>query len=373
MRKIPYVDLKAQHRSLKDELLEAVGHVLEEGSFILGPEVARFEKDLAAFCGTRYAVGLNSGTDALFLCLKAYGIGAGDEVITAPNSFLASAMVIATAGATPVFADIREDFTIDPALVERAVSPRTKALMPVHLTGKPADMDPLREIARRHGLKIVEDAAQAIGAEYRGKRAGSLADAGCFSLHPLKTLNACGDGGAVTTDDEDLYRKLVQLRNIGLRNRNESDMWGYNSRLDSMQAAILNVKMKYIEEWTDERRRNAARYREALKDVPGIVTPREEPYERQVYHTFIIRSSRRDELQKYLEERGVETRIHYPLPIHFQKAAGHLGYREGDFPVCEESVRTILSLPIYQGIGEENIEYIAGTISGFAGVGTARL
>jgi len=363
MIKVPYIDLKNQHALLKREIMVAIETTLDRCDFILGEEVEKFENSIATYCGTSYALGVNSGTDALFLCLKAYGIGTGDEVITAPNSFLASATVIAATGAKPVFVDIREDLNINPELLEAAVTKRTKAIIPVHLTGKPADMTPIMQIAEKHGLKVIEDSAQAIAAEYNGKKTGSLGHAGCFSLHPLKTLNACGDGGIITTDDKTLYDVIKQLRNIGLKNRDESDIWGYNSRLDTMQAAILNVKLKYLDEWTAERRKNAEYYRNKLADV--VKVPQEESYEKQAYHTFVIQVDKRVQLVNYLMEKGVETKIHYPIPIHLQKAAAGLGHKMGDFPVCEEIAGRILSLPIYQGLGEDKQQIVTDAIISF--------
>lgn len=363
MKNIPYVNLIKQHALLKEEILEAVGRILDKSNFILGDEVSEFENNIAQYCGVKYAVGVNSGTDALFLSLKVFGIGPGDEVITAPNSFLASASVVMAAGAKPVFVDIREDLNINPALIEEKITTCTKAIIPVHLTGKPADMDPIIGLAKKYNLKIIEDAAQAIGAEYHNKRVGSFGDAGCFSLHPLKTLNACGDAGVITTNDGNLYHLLLQMRNIGLKNRDESDIWGYNSRLDTMQAAILNVKLKYLDEWTEARRKNAGYYMSRLKKVCD--TPVEEKNEKSVFHTFVVGVDRRKELIDYLEKNGIGSRIHYPIPIHLQKAAGHLGYKKGDFPVCEKKAERILSLPVYQGLTGDDLEYIVEKITGF--------
>ncbi|MBI4223667.1 MAG: DegT/DnrJ/EryC1/StrS family aminotransferase [Deltaproteobacteria bacterium] len=356
MRNIPYINLAAQHAPLKPAILKAVERVLDHGQFILGDEVAQFEQKIAAYCGTKYAVGVNSGTDALILALKAFGIGPGDEVITAPNSFLATALAIQAVGAKPVFADIREDLNIDPDLIEGAITQRTKAILPVHLTGKPAEMKPILELARAKKLRVIEDAAQAIGAEYHGRKAGSLGDAGCFSLHPLKTLNACGDGGFITTDDAALAERLRQIRNIGLNNREESDVWGFNSRLDSIQAAILNIKMDYLEAWTEARRQNARFYQQRLSDV--IEVPREEPGTRHVYHTFVVQTDNRDGLQAYLSDQGVGTKIHYPIPIHLQACARNLGYGPGDFPVCERACKRILSLPVYPELKDPDLEYV---------------
>jgi dTDP-4-amino-4,6-dideoxygalactose transaminase len=365
MRNVPYLNLKAQHAELKGELLAAVGRVLDSAEFVLGSEVEKFERAIASYCGTKYAVGVNSGTDALFLALKAYGIGPGDEVITAPNSFLASASVIVAAGAKPVFADIRPDLNIDPAEIAKKITKKTRAVIPVHLTGKPADMEPINKLAGEHGLKVIEDSAQAIGAEYHGQKSGNLGDAGCFSTHPLKTLNACGDGGIVTTNDQDLYRTVLQLRNIGLKNRNEADLWGYNSRLDSLQAAILSVKLKYLEEWTRARIANASYYITGLKNVvkvPAIIEA-----ERAVFHTFVIQAPDRDRLQAFLERKGIGTKVHYPLPVHRQKAAAALGYQPGDFPVTEKAADAILSLPVYQGLAEADLAYVVAAVKEFYG------
>jgi len=357
---VPYIDLKRQHLPIHDEILAAVSCVIGRGNFILGEEVEQFERAMAAYCGTRYAVGVNSGTDALFLCLKAYGVGPGDEVITAPNSFLATASAVAAVGAAPVFVDVRNDMNIDPDQVEAKITKKTRAILPVHLTGRPADMDPIVRMARAHNLVVIEDAAQAIGAEYKGRRVGSLGNCGCFSLHPLKTLNACGDGGVITTDDQDLYKSLIPLRNIGLKNRNESDLWGYNSRLDTLQAAILLVKMKYLDIWIEQRRNNAAYYRRQLAEV--VEVPGEKGFEKCVYHTFVIQTQRRDELKSRLEQNGVGTRIHYPIPIHLQRAAASLGYQRGDFPVCEKLAQTSLSLPVCQGLSRDELGYVADRI-----------
>jgi dTDP-4-amino-4,6-dideoxygalactose transaminase len=343
--------------------LTAIGKVLDHGNFVLGSEVQQFEEMFAAYCGVRFAVGVNSGTDALFLSLKAFGIGSGDEVITVPNSFIATASVIVAAGAKPVFVDVRNDYNMDPFLLERTITPRTRAIIPVHLTGRPADMDPINEVARKHGIHVIEDAAQAVGAKYRGKKVGSLGEAGCFSLHPLKTLNACGDGGIVTTNDESIYERLIRLRNFGFINRDETVLWGYNSRLDSLQAAVLLVKFKLFDEWNAKRRINAKGYTSLLKDVLEI--PPEQQQEYCVYHTFVVQVEKRSELMEYLQNNGVGTRIHYPIPIHLQPAALGLGYRIGDFPICEKQSNKILSLPVHQGISDEHIHYVSDKITTF--------
>jgi dTDP-4-amino-4,6-dideoxygalactose transaminase len=360
---IPYVDIGSQTKSLKKELLAAIEEVLDHGNFILGKEVKTFEEMFASYCEVNFAVGVNSGTDALFLSLKAFGIGGGDEVITAPNSFIATASVIIAAGAKPVFVDVRNDYNIDPCLIEQAISPRTRAIIPVHLTGRPADMDPIMEIASKHGIHVIEDAAQAVGAKYRNQKVGSLGDAGCFSLHPLKTLNACGDGGIITTNDEQLYKKLIRLRNFGLINRDETVMWGFNSRLDSLQAAILLVKLKWLDEWNSKRRNNAKVYASLLRGLVEI--PQELPYEYCVYHTFVVQAEKRNELQDYLQVNDIGSRVHYPIPIHLQSGSHGLEYRRGDFPICEKQSRNILSLPVHQGLAEDQIRYVSDKIITF--------
>lgn len=360
---VPYVNLALQHRDLKPRLLAAVERVLDHGNFILGPEVSAFEERFAAYCGARYAIGVDNGTSALFLVLRSLGIGPGDEVITATNSFLASASAVALVGARPVLVDVRDDFNIDPERVEAAITPRTRAIIPVHLTGRPADMDAILDIAQRRGLHVVEDCAQAVGAAYRGQRVGSFGVAGCFSLHPLKTLNAIGDGGVITTNDPDLYATLRKARNHGLRNRDECEFWSYNCRLDTIQAAILLVKMDYLEEWTSARRANAAFYQAQLRDVVRV--PEDKPHEYAVYHTFIIQAERRDELQKYLLSRGVDTKVHYPIPIHMQDAAKGLAYETRNFPTAEHQMLQILSLPIYPELTPTQRELIVDVVQEF--------
>jgi dTDP-4-amino-4,6-dideoxygalactose transaminase len=361
--RVPYVNLAGQSRPIRAELLAAVAQVLDDGDFILGKAVGEFECKFAGLCGTKYAFGVANGTDALVMAFKALGIGAGDEVITVSNSFLATAASISLVGAKPVFVDVREDYNLDPTLIERALTPKTKAILPVHLTGKPADMQPIMEIARKKKLHVIEDAAQAVGAEYRGKKVGSFGIINCFSLHPLKNLNASGDAGVMTTDDEKLADTLRKMRNHGLKNRDESEFFAYNSRLDSIQAALLNVRFNHLEKWTEARRANAAFYRERLKDV--VWCPSDAPHEKQVYHTFVIQAERRDELQKFLLEQGVETKIHYPMPIHLMQAAKYLGYKKGDLPVTERLAQRILSLPIYPELTTEQKELVVGSIRKF--------
>jgi dTDP-4-amino-4,6-dideoxygalactose transaminase len=363
--KVPYVDLAAQHAPIKSELLAAVSKVLDHGQFILGDEVSEFERRFAELSGVPYAVGVNSGTDALILALKALGIGAGDEVITVPNSFVASAGCIALLGATPVFVDVGEDYNMDPDLLESAITPKTKAVLPVHLTGRPANMDPIMEVSNRHGLPVIEDAAQAVAAEYKGQRVGSIGTIGCFSLHPLKTLNACGDGGVLTTKDAGLYEDFKILRNIGLRTRDDFSVWSGNSRLDTMQAAILLVKLDHFDQWTESRRENALAYQKLLEGIPQVKSPVDMPYEHSVYHTFVIQAERRDSLKAHLGEHGIGSSIHYPVPIHLQTGASSLGYQKGSFPVTEKQAESILSLPVYPELKQHQLEYVADCVRSF--------
>ena len=363
--KIPYVNLVAQHSLIKDELMAGIAKVIENGRFVLGSEVDEFEKRFAKLAGCRFAVGLNSGTDALIFGLKAIGVEIGDEVITAPNSFLASASSIALLGATPVFVDVGKDYNLNPDLLESAITSKTRAIMPVHLTGKATDMDSVMSVARKHSIPVIEDCAQAVCAEHNGKRVGSFGEVGCFSLHPLKTLNACGDGGVVTTNNENLYQQFKLLRNHGLRTRDNGMMWAFNSRLDTIQAAVLLTKLDHVEDWTEGRRANAAVYREALSGLDEVALPVEEPHQRSVYHTFVIQAERRDKLRSFLSGQGIGTAIHYPIPIHLQDAAMELGYAEGSFPVAEQQAERILSLPIYPELTLDEITYVANCIRSF--------
>jgi dTDP-4-amino-4,6-dideoxygalactose transaminase len=318
-------------------------------------------------CRVPFAVAVNSGTDALILALRALGVGPGHEVITPPNSFVASSSCIAALGARPVFVDVRSDYNLDPGQIEAAITSRTRAILPVHLTGRPADMDPIRAIAARHGIKIVEDCAQAVTAEYNGAPVGSMGDFGCFSLHPLKTLSACGDGGIITTSHADLAERLRELRNLGLRTRDDCVTWCGNSRLDTIQAAILLVKLQYLEPWTALRRRGAAMYRRLLARVEQVQTPDERSYEKAVYHTFVIQAEQRDELKRFLLEHGIETAVHYPVPIHLQSVARELGYGPGSFPITERLAERILSLPIYPELTTDQFQFVSEKIRQFYG------
>jgi dTDP-4-amino-4,6-dideoxygalactose transaminase len=353
---IPFVDLARQFRSIEPELTKAFLDVGRSGVYIMGDRLESFERKVAEFIGVTHVLGVADGSDALFLILKALGIGPGDEVITATNSFIASAWVIAAVGAKPVLVDVAEDFNIDPARIEAAVTDRTRAIIPVHLTGRPALMDEINDIARRRGLFVVEDAAQAIGARYRGKRVGSLGTAAGFSLHPLKNLGVYGDGGLITTDDAELDAKLRKLRNHGLRNRDECEIWGFNSRLDSMQAAFAEIKLNLLDGWNNRCREIANTYREGLADC--VQVPVDQPWEECAYHNFVIRTDKRDELVAHLKEHGVDTRVHYPIPIHLQDAAKDLGYQLGDFPNAEKYAKTMISLPIYPELSESEVAYV---------------
>lgn len=365
INQIPFVNLKSQHASLKSELLAEIGDVIDEGNFILGEQVAEFERQFAQLCGVRYAIGVNSGTDALIFALKAIGIRSGDEVITAPNSFVASASCIRVLGARPVFVDVGDDYNIDPSQISSVITPKTKAIIPVHLTGRPCDMEPILTLAKEKRIAVVEDAAQAVLAEYQGQPVGSFGTVGCFSLHPLKNLNACGDGGVLVTDNPELHDQLKIMRNIGLRSRDDCVLWSHNSRLDTLQAAILLVKLRYLQEWTQRRRENARYYQTQLAGIPQIQMPSEREREKCVYNTFVIQAKRRDELRQFLSERGIGTAIHYPVPIHLSTAGKELGYAEGSFPVAEMQSHRILSLPIYPELTVAQLEKVCQNIKLF--------
>jgi|SRR3989338_6637240 len=365
MDNINYVDIGKDNEEIKEELLEAIGKVLVSGKFILGEETKRFEDNIAGLIGTKYAVGVNSGTDALFLSIKALGIGKGDEVIVPANSFISSATTIALAGATPIFIDVKENYLIDEDKIDSLVTEKTKAVMPVDFTGKPCDMSKISETAKKNGLFLIEDCAQAILARWDNKPVGSFG-VGCFSLHPIKNLGACGDGGVITTNDEKLYDKLLQLRNIGLKNRNEADILGYNSRLDSLQASILNVKLKYLRVATEKRKRNAQMYYNLLneKNIKEIkYVPHDEKKEFSVYSIFTIQAEKRDKLMEYLWKRGIETAVYYPVPIHKQKCFAYL--KTKSLPNAELQAKMILSLPIHPHLSEENIQLICDEIENF--------
>lgn len=363
MKTVRFVDLGRQYLRLRTEILEKFDEISRSGDYILSREGAAFEQEFADYCGVPHAIGVGNGSDALLLSLLALGVGPGDEVVTVPNSFVASAWVIARTGARIVFCDTGEDMNMDPARLREAVTPKTKAVLPVHLTGRVADMDAILKVAREFNLRVVEDAAQAVGARRNGRRAGAFGDCAGFSLHPLKNLHVHGDGGVITTPDPDICAFLKKSRNHGLRNRDECEFWGMNSRLDEVQAAIARIKLPRLDEWNERFRTLAGRYRLGLEGVAGI--PGEESGEEPVYHRFMIRHEQRDALQAHLAARGVETKVNYPIPLHLQPAAAGLGYREGDFPVAERLARTILSLPLYPELEEDDVDYVIETIKDF--------
>jgi len=362
--RIPYVDLAAQYAEEREQLLPIVESVLASGNYIGGDVVERTEGRLAALCRVKHAIALNSGTDALILGMRALGIGPGDEVITPPNSFVASTAAIVHVGAKPVFVDVLPDQNINPDRIAAALTPRTKAIMPVHLTGRIADMDPILELASEHGLMVIEDAAQAIGSTYRERPAGSFGDIGCFSTHPLKNLNAIGDGGFLTTDRDDIAATVRLLRNHGLVDRNTVEEFAFVSRMDTLQAAVIEFRLGRLDEIARRRRDNAARYRNLL-DPRHVFMPPDRQIEFNTYHTFVIQVDRRDALQRHLAEQGIGTAIHYPVPIHLQPAAKALGYKRGDFPVTERQAERILTLPINPSITEEQIRTVSEAVNRF--------
>jgi len=362
---VPFVDLAAQYSTIADEINETTSRIIQKADFILGREVRLFEEEFAAFSEARYAVGVDSGTSALELALRAYDIGPGDEVITAANSFIASALAISHAGATPVLVDVDPfTHTIDVTGIERAITSRTKAILPVHLYGHPAHMDPIRQIAEQHGLIVIEDACQAHGARYKGRRAGSLGHAAAFSFYPGKNLGAYGDGGMVVTNDADIRKRLEMLRNYGQEEKYHHLTQGFNRRLDTLQAAVLRVKLKYLEKWNAARRWQAELYHRLLAGT-ALVLPSEAVGAQSVWHLYVIRTEHRDKLKEYLASRGIAAGIHYPVPIHLQPAYKNLGYKRGSFPVTEQYAQRILSLPMYAELTPELIEYVSKTILTF--------
>ncbi|MDP2922721.1 MAG: DegT/DnrJ/EryC1/StrS family aminotransferase [Candidatus Omnitrophota bacterium] len=363
--KIPYSYLGRQFKNI-GPYLKDIGRLVKSGDFTLGKDVAKFEENFAKLCKIPYAIGVSSGTDALILSLEILGIGPGDEVITTPNTFIATVGAIAMAGARPVFVDNNEEYTIDVNQIEKAITPKTKAILAVHLSGCPADMPKIMEIAKKHNLLVVEDAAQAILASIDGKHVGSWGKTACFSMHPLKNLNVWGDAGIIVTRSKQLCEKLKLFRNHGLSTRDEIEMFGHNSRLDSLQAVVANRLIKDVVSITEKRIANARRFDEAFKKLNGHITiPPRRPNIKQVYHTYVIQAKNRDGLYAYTLKKGVEVKIHYPIPLHLQKAARHLGYKKGDFPVCEEHCRTIITLPVHQHLTSKEIDYVIKCVREF--------
>jgi len=381
---IPFLDLKTQFREIEHEVLPMVKEAMENAAFIGGPQVSGFETEFAAFCDSKYGVGVNSGTDALRFALMAAGVGSGDEVITVPHTFIATTEAISQVGAKPVFVDIDpKTYNMDPNKLESylnkrfkenasglqppasSLKPRPKAVIPVHIYGQPADMDPILEISKKKSLVVIEDACQAHGSLYKGKKAGSMGLVGCFSFYPGKNLGAYGEGGAVVTQSEDIANKIRMIRDHGQAKKYYHDMEGYNGRLDAIQAGVLRIKLRRLPAWNEARRRNAQYYNELLSMIKGVTVPKEADGCRHVYHLYVILVDDRDGLQKYLNEKGVGTGLHYPVPLHLQKAYAYKGYKEGDFPVTESVAKRLLSLPMFPELTKAQIEYVAQTIKEF--------
>jgi dTDP-4-amino-4,6-dideoxygalactose transaminase len=360
---VPYVNFSPKNAKIKEELLAVFEKVLDSGRYIQGPEVLEFENEFSKYCGSKFAIGIANGTCSLKLTLQALDLPEGSEVITAPNSFIASASSIVLAGLVPTFVDVDEDMNLNVELIESAITSKTKVIMPVHLTGRPAKMDRVLEVAKQYNLYILEDAAQAVGAKYMGQRVGSFGIAGSFSLHPLKNLHAYGDAGIITTDNEELRNKLSVLKNHGLSNRTNCEIFSSNCRLDELQAGFLRVQLNNLDSWTEKRRDLAQIYNSNLNNVVEI--PRENKNEYHVYQTYMIKTERRNELQKFLKSSGIETVIHYPTPIHLQPAAKNLNYKVGSFPMTEKFSNEVLSLPLYPGLTNQEQEYIIDKICQF--------
>lgn len=379
---VPFVDLKAQYAQIKEEILTELENVCQNTAFVLGPFVKNFEQAFAEFIGVKHTIGVNSGTSADQLALQAL-IKPGDEVITSPNTFIATTEAITAAGGKIRFVDIDErSYTLDPAKLTGAITPQTRAVVPVHLYGQPADMDPIMEIAVQHDLFVIEDSAQAHGAKYLGTgkedsaagksggekawmNCGSIGHAGAFSFYPGKNLGAYGEAGAVTTNSDEVAEFVRMYRDHGSKEKYVHDFEGHNMRMEGFQGAVLNIKLRYLKEWTEARRKNARYYNQLLKDIPGVQTPEEMPYARHVYHLYVIRVSDREGLQKYLSENGIGCGFHYKYPLHLQKAYSHLGYKKGDFPVTEKAMEEIVSLPMYPELSRKQMEYVAEKIKEF--------
>ena len=365
MKQIPFVDLKAGFAPIKDEVMKALEDVFNGMNLNIGPNCQAFEKEFASFCGTSYAVGVGSGTEAIQFALLACGIKQGDEIITSPHTFFATAEAIACIGAKPVFADIDPTtYNIDPKEIEKRITSRTKAIVPVHMYGQTADMEPIRDSAARHGIPVIEDSCQAHGALYQGKKAGSLGSAGCFSFYFTKNLGCYGEGGIVTTSDEKIYEQIRLYRNHGHTSKYEHAVVGYNGRLDEIQSAILRIKLRNLAEYNRKRQEKASRYNNLLKDTP-LVLPVEGKGRQHVYHLYVVRSAERDRLLEFLNTKGIGTGIHYKNPVHLQEAFAYLGYKKGDIPAVEKACDEILSLPIYPELTEENQVYVADAIKEF--------
>ncbi|MBV8901360.1 MAG: DegT/DnrJ/EryC1/StrS family aminotransferase [Verrucomicrobia bacterium] len=360
---VPFLDLKAHHQPILDEINRAIREVIDSNAFAGGPFVVDFESEFAAYCDASYAIGVGNGTEALWLSLLARGIGCGDEVITVPNTFMGTAEAITYCGAQPVFVDVDErTYTMDPARLEEAITPKTKAVIPVHLFGQPADMDPIVAIARKHGLFVLEDACQAHGAEYKGRKAGTLGDAACFSFYPGKNLGAFGEAGAVVTQDAELQERIRTLRDHGQVRKYHHKVVGWNGRMDGIQAAVLRVKLRYLERGNQLRRSHAARYGRALAGMEEVIRPIQAPDVRHVYHIYAVRVPDRDEVMRFLTQKGIGCGVHYPVPVHLQEAYRDLGYAEGAFPVAERCAAEFVSLPMFPELTPTQVETVVQAV-----------
>jgi dTDP-4-amino-4,6-dideoxygalactose transaminase len=363
---IPFLDLKNQYKVIKEEIHAAIGEVMENTAFAGGPFVARFEQDFAKFCNCKHAIGVGNGTDALWLSLLALGVGPGDEVITVPNTFIATAEAITYCGAKPLFVDVDEKtYNMNPSLLERAITPKTKAVIPVHLFGQPADMDPILAVAKAHGLYVIEDACQAHGAQYKGREAGSLGQTGCFSFYPGKNLGAYGEAGAVVTNDDAVADKIRMYRDHGQAKKYYHDVVGWNARMDGIQGAVLGVKLKYLAGWNEARREHAKEYARLLSPLQEIIRPFEAEYAKHVYHIYAVRIKQRDRLMAFLAEKGIACGIHYPVPIHLQNAYRFLDLDAGSFPVAETCAEEFLSLPMFPELTLEQMNHVVRGIKEF--------
>lgn len=360
---VPFLDLKAQYNSIKDEVNSSIQQVLDKTAFAGGPFVQQFEESFATYCQTKHAIGVSNGTSALWLALAGLEVGAGDEVITVANTFIATAEAISFAGATPVFVDIDEStHTMDPEAIEAAITPKTKAIIPVHLFGQMADLNPIMKIARKHNLFVIEDAAQAHGATYQGHRAGSIADVGCFSFYPGKNLGAYGEAGGVVTNNAEVAARIRMIRDHGQSKKYFHKVIGWNARMDGIQGAVLSVKLKYIDQWNELRRQHAHEYDNLLASVPGVLTPKVAPYGTHVYHIYALRMANREEVMSRLRQNGVACGIHYPLPLHQQEAYEYLNYKQGDFPISEKCCAEYISLPMFAELTPTQILHVAETL-----------
>jgi dTDP-4-amino-4,6-dideoxygalactose transaminase len=364
--KVPFLDLKAQYLTIRNEVAAALQQVMDKTAFAGGPFVEKFEKEFASFCNTKQAVGVGSGTDALWLAFLGLGIGSGDEVITVPNTFIATAEAISFCGAEPVFVDVdKRTYNLNPDLIEDAITEYTKAIIPVHLYGQTADMDAIMQVAKNNNLFVIEDACQAHGSEYKGKKAGSIGDAGCFSFYPGKNLGAYGEAGAVVTNNEELAKKIARLRDHGQEKKYYHSDIGWNARMDGFQAAILSVKLKYLDKWNESRRKCAGLYRELLEDVKAVSLPYQAEYAKHIYHIYALCLENRDGLKDYLATKDISCGIHYPIPLHLQQAYQKLGYKQGSFPVAEDIAAKQLSLPMFAELTEEQVRRVCEEIKSF--------